>query len=109
MHETAIAYEIMRQVTTECRKADGKKVTGIEIEVGEFSGVDSSMLRTAMEAAYRKTIDIEIITISAQALCHDCHTRFKPSVRFEPCPVCRNYRYDLICGEELRLRAIWIE
>lgn len=114
MHETAIAYEIMKQVAQTCRDAGASHATRIEIEVGENSGIDSKLLRETLLTAYTRLsskpdTEIDLTEIPVRAHCPDCNTDFTPSSLFAPCPVCNKYRYEITQGDELRLRAVWIE
>ena len=114
MHETAIACEIMRQACSACRNAGAAHISRIEIEVGGSSGIDSSLLRETLRLACRQLspkhrIEIDLIEIPVQARCLTCNAVFTPSALFMPCPACAGYRYEITQGEELRLRAVWIE
>lgn len=114
MHETAIAYEIMRQVSQICRNAGTSRATRIEIEIGKGSGIDGNLLRETLRLAYSRLLpghntEIDLIEIPVQAHCQDCGATFTPWTLFASCPVCDNYRYEIDQGNELKLRAVWIE
>ena len=53
MHELSLAMSVMDVTTRQLTSRPGAVVTGLEIEVGQHSGVDLDSFRTAMNSVVR--------------------------------------------------------
>ena len=113
MHELSIAMNIVELAEEYAAREQAEKVTGLEIEVGDFSGVVVDALEFAMEEAVKGSICEgavwTIIPVHPLARCSSCGHTYQPESLFQPCPVCSGYGAEMLWGEELRLRSIMVE
>jgi len=113
MHELSIAMSIVELAEEYAVKENAEKVTELEIEVGDFSGVVIDALEFAMEEAVKGSICEravwKIIPVHPLARCGSCGYTYHPESLFQPCPVCGEYGSEILHGEELRLRSIMVE
>lgn len=113
MHELSLAISVMEIVVQEARKLDKHSIKAIEIEVGDFAGVELSSFRFSMEAVIRASVfdkaEVRLISIQAIAECVNCRISFNAPSRFCCCPQCKDYCVSLIQGTEFRLTAIIFE
>ena len=70
MHELSIALGIVKIAEDETKKANAKKVTKIELEIGELSGVEIESLNFVWQSAIKDSVlefcEKEIILQSEQ-------------------------------------------
>ena len=113
MHELSIAMSIVELAEEYAGKEHAEKVTELEIEVGDFSGVVIDALEFAMEEAVKESICQgavwKIIPVHPLARCGSCGHTYHPVSLFQPCPACGGYGAEILQGEELRLRSILVE
>ena len=113
MHELSVAMSIVELATEYAEKEDAKQVKELEIEVGDFSGVVLDALDFAMEEAVRGSIcegaSWKIIPVHPRARCRSCGHEFSPATLYEPCPACGAFGFDLLNGNELKLRSILVD
>ena len=97
----------------EVKKAEAKKVTGVELEIGTMSGIESDALEFSWDVAINNSIlegaGLIIHKIEATARCVECGTEFVMEDVFGLCPSCGKYRNEILSGKELRIKAITIE
>ena len=113
MHELSIAMSIVELAEEYAGKESAGKVTALEIEVGDFSGVVMDALDFAMEEAVKGSLcegaTWKIIPIPSLARCRACGHTYQPESLYQSCPVCGEYGFEILHGEELRLRSIMVE
>ncbi len=113
MHELSIAMSIVELAEEYAGKEGAGKVTELEIEVGDFSGVVIEALDFAMEEAIRGTrcegALWKIIRIHPLARCRSCGHEYQPGSLYQSCPACGEYGADIVQGKELRLKSILVE
>ena len=113
MHELSIAASIIDIVKEEAAKAEAKKVTDIELEVGSLSGIEIDALELAMEVSVKETIMhdaiVKIVRKQAKANCNNCKKDFNCSSLFDPCPNCNGFSYDVFQGKEMIVKSLGVE
>ncbi len=113
MHELSIAMSIVEICITEARNANAKKITGVEVEIGDLSGVQADALEFSWDVATKNSLlegaPLIIQQIEAIAKCIECGNEFVMEDAFSPCPSCGNYGNEIIKGKELKIKAITIE
>lgn len=110
MHELSLAMSVMDIVERESRKLNNSNIKALEIEVGDFAGVELSSFRFSMEAVVRSSpfdkAEVRIIQLPAVAECNSCGITFNAPSRFCCCPECKEYGISFVQGREFRLTAI---
>ncbi|NOR26988.1 MAG: hydrogenase maturation nickel metallochaperone HypA [Lutibacter sp.] len=110
MHELSIALGIVKISEDETAKAKAKKVTKIELEIGELSGVELESLNFVWESAIKDSVlefaEKEINIIKGKGKCIDCDTEFDMKFIYDTCPKCNSNFKGILQGKELRVKAL---
>ncbi|MCX8007204.1 MAG: hydrogenase maturation nickel metallochaperone HypA [Coriobacteriia bacterium] len=90
--------------------AGARRITRIEVSIGELTEVVDEALRFAFETLRRGTMadqaELVVNLVQARSECADCGAAFRHD-RFDPkCPECGSYVVRLTQGKELRIDAI---
>lgn len=113
MHEFAVTQSIIRIAVREAQKAGAKKVTAINLVIGDLSTVvdDSVRLYFSMiaEGTPAEKASLNFRRIPAEFFCKHCGKSFvKPAHGFD-CPVCGNYGTPTDVGREFYVESIEVE
>lgn len=115
MHELSIAMSIADLAIDEARKADAKQIKELEIEVGEWAGVDCDALLFSLEAVLKsnavlRDTKVSFIKHAPSMHCLSCNSDFKPSTQYtKQCANCGSDTTQLIHGRELSLKSLLID
>lgn len=113
MHELSIAMSIVEICAEEVSKASAKRVCRVEVEVGTMSGVVAEALEFAWDPAAQGSCaeDAELIIIQTEAMarCKACGAEFGVDSFYDACPACSDFGYDIIKGNELRVKSVTVE
>ncbi|MCP4205089.1 MAG: hydrogenase maturation nickel metallochaperone HypA [bacterium] len=111
MHEYSIVQALMSQVETEARKHGAVSVDRIELKIGELSGIEVDLLRTAFEVFRDRSIcaraELEIEVVPAEWSCPTCRELLEAGARLQ-CPDCKQPA-RLLSGDEIVLQRIEME
>lgn len=110
MHELSIVMNIIDIASEQAKIHNLSVIDEIEIEIGTLSGVEIDALKFAMEIATKKTIlenSKTIITeIPGQARCLVCSKEFVIDSFFAQCSECKQFNFQIIQGQELRVKSL---
>ena len=110
MHELSIALGIVKIAENETAKANAKKVTKIEIEIGVLSGVELDSLNFVWELAIKDSVleraEKEIAVVAGKGKCLDCDTEFNMEFIYDACPNCKSNFKDILQGKELNVKSL---
>jgi hydrogenase nickel incorporation protein HypA/HybF len=113
MHEFSLAAEIVEIVKKSALNAGKSKVTAIQLEIGELSGVEEPALITALESLTTNTIiqtsEVLVERTKGLAKCKECNTEFELTDLFTLCPECNSFYKDIISGKEFNILSIEAE
>jgi hydrogenase nickel incorporation protein HypA/HybF len=113
MHEFSIIQGIVDIALDAAGNHHVKKVSAVEVEVGDASGVVHEALELAWEAATRDTMLngalLKIKQIPLTAVCRKCGHRFCPKEIYDGCPDCGEFHAEIVKGKELRVVAVLID
>lgn len=113
MHELSIAMGIVEIADKEAFKAGVNKFSGIELVIGELSGVELASFDFAWQQAIKGTVldgsKLEISRPPGKARCLDCGCDFNMVQVYDICPACNSYFKDIISGKELRVKSLLID
>jgi hydrogenase nickel incorporation protein HypA/HybF len=113
MHELSIAMSIVDIAEEEAQKANIKKFSAIELEIGTLSGIVMEALDFAWPEAVKNSVlenaERSISEIKAVAQCNDCGHKFEAQTLYDACPECGSYFTRLIQGKELRIKSLTVD
>jgi hydrogenase nickel incorporation protein HypA/HybF len=113
MHEFTIAKNIVTIAEEYARREGKNRITAVNLEIGELSGVILNTLNYALETCSHGTMlqeaEFRIEHISGTGQCRDCGRVFSLAGPVSPCPACGSYRFDIRSGRELRIRSLIVE
>ena len=113
MHELAITQNIFNLVLEEARKAGAEKVEGINLVIGEMTGVVSTCVQFYFDFISQGTPAEEAVLsftmVPPKAQCRDCDKLFELKEFDWTCPYCAGNRLQIVAGKELFIESIEVE
>ena len=110
MHEMSITQGIIDLCL---QHAGGHRVTSLEVEIGQLSGVVPEAIEFCFEACSRGTLlegaRLVITRIPGRGHCQECNAETELDELFASCSRCGSCQVKILAGEELRVREIEIE
>ena len=110
MHELSIALSIVKIAEDETKKANAKKVTKIELEIGVLAGIEVDCLNfvwsSAVENTVLKTAEKIIYIVEGIGKCIDCDTEFCMDNIYDCCPKCGSNFKGIIKGKEMKVKSL---
>ena len=112
MHELTFAEELVRAALAAARQnAPGRRVTALEVEVGEFSTVLPELLSGAFAIAAQGTAlagaALRIRQVPLAFACRACGRRFGAGLT--ACPACGASDVEITAGRHVNLLAIEVQ
>jgi hydrogenase nickel incorporation protein HypA/HybF len=111
MHEYSIVQALMTQVEMQAAKVEATRVARIQLKIGELSGVEVDLLRTAFETFRDRSIcaeaELDIEITPARWDCPNCQELFEAGARLQ-CSEC-GQPASLTSGDEIVLQRIEME
>jgi hydrogenase nickel incorporation protein HypA/HybF len=113
MHERSLVRSLLRQVQALAAEHPSSRVAAIHVRIGEFSGVEAELLRSAYEELAAPThlcgAEFRVERVPLEATCDQCDKTFAvENYRFQ-CPNCGSLKLTICGGEELLLDSISME
>ena len=113
MHELAITRSMLEIVLQQADQAHAKKVTKINLVIGEMTGVVSDSVQFYLDILTKATIAADarvyFTIVPSKAKCRNCHQTFELQKFDWTCPNCRGNIIDVISGKELFVQSIEVE
>ncbi|MFZ5445896.1 MAG: hydrogenase maturation nickel metallochaperone HypA [Myxococcota bacterium] len=111
MHEYSIVQSLIDRVEVEARRNHASSVAGLTVRIGEISGVDARLLKTAFDTFREKTIcagaELTIEDVPAVWKCPACGEPPKAGGPLR-CFTC-NQPAKLVSGDEILLAHLELE
>jgi hydrogenase nickel incorporation protein HypA/HybF len=111
MHEYSIVQALMGQVERQAARHGATAVRRLEVRIGELSGVEVELLKTAYEMVRERTIcdgaSLEITSVPARWECRSCGRAIAPGAALR-CQDCGSVA-RLAAGDEIMLDRIELE
>lgn len=111
MHEYSIVQALIDRVQQEAEAHGAAAIHGIRVQIGELSGVEIDLLRSAYELFREKSVcdgaELEIVPVPASWSCRGCGVPIKAGEILR-CPVC-SQPAQLTAGDEIILERIEME
>jgi hydrogenase nickel incorporation protein HypA/HybF len=114
VHELAVTQNLLDTVLNEAKTARAKKVTRVNLIIGELSGVASDSVQFYFDILKKDTTageaTIDFKPVPAQLKCRDCQTDFHPQDEaIWLCPDCGSYSIEIIEGRDCYIESIEVE
>lgn len=112
MHEYSLARNILETVSAERAVRQLGPISQIDLELGEFSGVEILQLRSALAdlspAMLGNQPEVCVQVVPLMGSCQACRHEFLiNNFRFQ-CPECACCEVTILSGEELRIVSICV-
>lgn len=113
MHERSLVRALLSQVQDLQAKQGAERVLTVRVSIGEFSGVESELVRSAFEEFVDDSpacgASLEVVNVPLESRCRICGCEFVvENFRFR-CPQCGDARVDIIRGEGIVLESVTLE
>jgi hydrogenase nickel incorporation protein HypA/HybF len=113
MHEMSITMSLLDLVLEEANKAGASKITGVNIVLGEMTGIIDHYVQANFELLSKNTLaedaKLSFQNIPRRARCRNCTQEFRPSDLAWTCPRCRSTEIEITGGKELYVESIEVE
>jgi len=110
MHEFSLAQDIMETISRSVNE-NLEKITAIDIDVGEFSGVVVDSLEfgltLVLEDKNLSHVKINITTVPAAAVC-ECSHQYQIKDILASCPKCQSFNRKITSGADVIIRSVEI-
>lgn len=110
MHELSVTKSMLDLVLNQAQENGAERVQGINLVIGEMSGVVDDCVRFYFDFLSKGTIaegaHLSFRVVPARARCQECGKRFKINGLDWRCPHCQTTRIEIIEGRELYLESI---
>jgi hydrogenase nickel incorporation protein HypA/HybF len=113
MHERSLVRSLLRQVQALAAEHPTSRVVTIRVRIGEFSGVEPELLKSAYEEMVEQSsvrgAELAIERVALEAGCDQCGNLFAVENCHFQCPDCGSLRLTIRGGEEMLLESISLE
>ena len=113
MHELAITQSMFDIVLKQAEQAHAKKVTKINLVIGEMTSVVSDSVQFYLDFMTKNTIAegavVSIEMVPAKGRCRNCNQTFELTEFDWTCPNCQGNIVDVIAGKELFVESIEVD
>jgi len=110
VHEYSIARSILESVVSVQHQEQLGSIPQVDVELGEFSGVEPVQLQAAYAAlsleilGYPSEMQIQIVRLRGR--CGRCQDEFVIENFQFHCPACSSNDVQIVSGDELRILAV---
>lgn len=113
MHEQSIVSSLLTLALENANKANARRIIGINLVVGDYTGVVEDAVDLYFGFLSRDTIaagaKIHYTHVAGQMRCRDCDILFPLQKRDYQCPKCKGKRVEIVGGRELYIENMEIE
>jgi len=113
MHELAVTQSILKIALQHAEKADAKRVTDLNIVMGELSKMVDDSIQFYWDIIAKDTIaekaTLHFRRVPAEFQCLSCSEKYNPGDEEFICPKCGGARVKIVAGEEFLLESIDVE
>lgn len=113
MHELAFTERLMKLVLAKAEEAGTKKVTGINMVVGQSSGVVPDCISFYFDYVKEGTIaqdaDLRFVVTPTKLRCRSCKYEYQPEDERWNCPKCHQLSVERLEGGEAFLESLEVE
>ncbi len=113
MHELAITQSMFDIVLKQAEQVHAKKVTQINLVIGEMTGVVADSVQFYLNFLTKDTIAegvvVSIKMVPPKAQCRSCNQTFELKEFDWACPNCKGNIVEIIAGKELFVESIEVD
>ena len=113
MHELAITQSMLDIVLKQAEKAKAKKITKINLVIGDMTGVVSDSVQFYLEFMTKGTVaegaQVFVQKIPSKGQCRTCKAEFEIQPFDLVCPNCQEIGLNIISGKELFVESIEVD
>ncbi len=113
MHELAVTQSILDISLRHAQKADAKRITDINLVIGQFSSIVDDSVQFYWDIIAKETIAqgamLHFNRVPGEMTCKSCGHVFEPKDDTFACPSCSSILVKITRGEEFRVDSIDIE
>ena len=113
MHELGITQEVLNLALGEAKAAKAKRISRINLVVGEASGVVDDSVQFCFELLSSESIakdaKLSFKRISLRMQCRQCGHSFSPNGLYSSCPACQKWDAELTAGREFYIDSIEVD
>ncbi len=113
MHEASITESLLSLAVDKAKEAKAKKITRVNLIVGELSGVVGDCVQFYFDIISKNTLaDGALLNFETKPVtlrCQKCKKEFVPPGQDWTCPECREMAVDIVSGRECYMESIEVE
>jgi hydrogenase nickel incorporation protein HypA/HybF len=113
MHEQSIVASLLTLALENAEKANARKIVGINLVVGDYTGVLEDAVNFYFGFLSKNTIAagaaINYTHVAGQLRCRDCDILFPLQKHEYLCPKCDGRRVEIVGGRELYIETMEVE
>jgi hydrogenase nickel incorporation protein HypA/HybF len=113
VHELSITRSMFDLVMEQAKQAGATRIKGVNIIIGDMTGVVGDCISFYMELISKETIAegavLNIRNVQARAQCRDCKNEFEVKEMQWVCPSCGSLSIEITAGNELIVESIEID
>ena len=113
MHEMLVTMSLLDLVLDEAAKAGAKKIVGVNIVIGQMTGIIDHYVQANFELLSENTpaegASLSFRNVPRQARCRHCSHLFQPTDFEWNCPKCQSPEIEITGGSELYVESIEVE
>ncbi len=112
MHERSLVKQLIEQIEEELRDRHLSGLTAVHLDIGEFSGIEPSLIELAFQemAVNRWPTEVRLVVnvIPLAARCRQCGEDFRVERFRFVCPHCDHGAVEVIAGEDIQLVSLTV-
>ena len=113
MHELEITHNILSLALSEAHKEKAKKISKIDLVVGQMSGIEPDCVSFFFDFISKDTIAqgaiLQYQLVETKVICQTCGYEFSLKEEDWSCPNCRSSKFTIISGKELYIESIEVD
>jgi hydrogenase nickel incorporation protein HypA/HybF len=113
MHEYSITESLLSLALEKAQEAKARKITRINLVLGELSGVVGECVRQYLGVLGKDTIAggaaLSFETKPTRLKCRHCEKEFSPADHKWACPDCGEISVEIVSGRECYMESIEVE
>ena len=114
MHELSTMMRLISVACNEAEKEKAKKITELNVEVGEMTNIVPEYLVKYFPEASKSTLAegavFNVRSIPVMVRCLSCGSEYEPSMENDrKCPICRSVEAHIVSGINTEIASMQIE
>jgi hydrogenase nickel incorporation protein HypA/HybF len=113
MHEMAVTQSLLDIVLKEAAKVEAKQVNGVNLVIGELSGLADDSIQFYFDFMTKGTLaegaKLNFKRIPARMKCRACGEEFSTAPDEWICPKCGQWQAEVIAGKEFYIDTIEVD